>query len=907
MTNSTRTVAILGRFTAPVLVVAGTAILGAEAAGQSMRPAADRTARVFVQEADETLPPIIEDRSRIDTYELATLDLPAGLPFGFSVEVPFEGSIVDLDLTALSIRSESFRLFVDHGDGTLVDTPAELPRTYRGAADEPGSLVSASLLDDGLHAIVYREDRSELVIQPASVFGLDLPAGTHVIYDSAAASAEGHCGNDLYDLPGNPAPEGPPPPSGDGGVAGGTLELVELGIEADYEFFQRNSSSVATTLNDLELVMNNIDTIYNRDVNIAYELTTIVIRSDSNDPYTSSTIDGRLNQFVNVWGSSPENEILRDHAHMFSGFNFSGGTIGLAYVGVICNASAYYGVSESRYTSNLTFRTSLTAHELGHNWSSQHCDSNTPCHIMCSSNGGCNGISGSNLKFGNAAQNQIINHRNSRSCLIDLGDSIVPPFLDQFEASPNNQNWIHQNGVSVNTVGTNEPSGTRSLNLDATSGNLYGDDEIRTNEVVLNVPQAFVSYYYQHKGVESGESLFVEYQNQGNDWVVIGEHVSDGVDMTDYTFVQIELPSAARYNGVRFRIRVDVNQSNDDWFVDDFSISEGPTSTVENDECDSPTAITSNTTVFSTEGATSSGIDDTLSCSSSSGPAVDADIWFSYVATCTGPLEFSTCGAADFDARLSLYLADSGCPSSGTAPLACSDDDCGDQPFVSTFGIAGASYLLRIGSSDGSTGSGILTVDCGGFPAPPNDECDGAETVATGATPISTLGATSSGIDSALFCSSSSGPTVQADVWFLYTADCTGELSIATCGVDFDSRVDVYQAASGCPSSGDGPVVCGDDVGCGDDVLVTTLALEGTQYLIRIGSPDGTTGSGDLLIACEPFEEPCPEDLNGDGEVNGADLGLLLGAWGNANGDLNGDGVTNGADLGLMLGAWGGC
>lgn len=48
-------------------------------------------------------------------------------------------------------------------------------------------------------------------------------------------------------------------------------------------------------------------------------------------------------------------------------------------------------------------------------------------------------------------------------------------------------------------------------------------------------------------------------------------------------------------------------------------------------------------------------------------------------------------------------------------------------------------------------------------------------------------------------------------------------------------------------------------------------------------------------------------DLNGDGIVNGADLGLLLGSWGVCGGcpaDLNGDGIVNGADLGLMLGAW---
>ena len=57
-------------------------------------------------------------------------------------------------------------------------------------------------------------------------------------------------------------------------------------------------------------------------------------------------------------------------------------------------------------------------------------------------------------------------------------------------------------------------------------------------------------------------------------------------------------------------------------------------------------------------------------------------------------------------------------------------------------------------------------------------------------------------------------------------------------------------------------------------------------------------------------EEPSsPEDLNGDGQVDGSDLGLLFAAWGECKGcpeDLNGDGQVDGSDLGLLFAAWGG-
>ena len=47
-------------------------------------------------------------------------------------------------------------------------------------------------------------------------------------------------------------------------------------------------------------------------------------------------------------------------------------------------------------------------------------------------------------------------------------------------------------------------------------------------------------------------------------------------------------------------------------------------------------------------------------------------------------------------------------------------------------------------------------------------------------------------------------------------------------------------------------------------------------------------------------------DLNGDGAVDGADLAILLGAWGTSDpaADLDQSGSVDGADLAMLLGAW---
>lgn len=76
-------------------------------------------------------------------------------------------------------------------------------------------------------------------------------------------------------------------------------------------------------------------------------------------------------------------------------------------------------------------------------------------------------------------------------------------------------------------------------------------------------------------------------------------------------------------------------------------------------------------------------------------------------------------------------------------------------------------------------------------------------------------------------------------------------------------------------------------------LLVTGAFGEGSissnlnAHLVALGTPASIVG-----------------DFNGDGVVNGADLGALLAVWGTSGGDLDGDGTTGGSDLGILLTNW---
>ncbi|MCK4872579.1 MAG: hypothetical protein KAS72_07625 [Phycisphaerales bacterium] len=97
------------------------------------------------------------------------------------------------------------------------------------------------------------------------------------------------------------------------------------------------------------------------------------------------------------------------------------------------------------------------------------------------------------------------------------------------------------------------------------------------------------------------------------------------------------------------------------------------------------------------------------------------------------------------------------------------------------------------------------------------------------------------------------------------------------------------------------------------------MFLDGTIRLswLDVAANDGivglSRGTGDPvdyqemdLSSANPCDDPCAGDLDGDNDVDQADLGILLGAYGVSDvGDLDGDGETGQADLGILLSTYG--
>jgi V8-like Glu-specific endopeptidase len=121
-----------------------------------------------------------------------------------------------------------------------------------------------------------------------------------------------------------------------------------------------------------------------------------------------------------------------------------------------------------------------------------------------------------------------------------------------------------------------------------------------------------------------------------------------------------------------------------------------------------------------------------------------------------------------------------------------------------------------------------------------NDECAGAVVLVEGTNgPFSNVGSTTS---------APIWPCVTGgnDLWFSYTADCNGTLTVSTCtGTNFDSTLQIFSGSCASLTS----LACNDDA-CSVQSQVQVAATVGTTFLIRVGGFGGATGTFSVVVDC---------------------------------------------------------
>jgi len=152
---------------------------------------------------------------------------------------------------------------------------------------------------------------------------------------------------------------------------------------------------------------------------------------------------------------------------------------------------------------------------------------------------------------------------------------------------------------------------------------------------------------------------------------------------------------------------------------------------------------------------------------------------------------------------------------------------------------------------DGDGDTDCADADCVGDPscAPPpvNDDCVDAANLVEGSYTLTTLGATTDG-------PTNCGGSLLNDVWFMYSATCSGIVTLTTCGTtDFNPQMAIYPGTSACPPATDSEIACdaGSCIGSGEPEIFLD-AVAGEDYLIQFGGFNGERGDATLTISCPP-------------------------------------------------------
>lgn len=170
-----------------------------------------------------------------------------------------------------------------------------------------------------------------------------------------------------------------------------------------------------------------------------------------------------------------------------------------------------------------------------------------------------------------------------RTCQVlstSLGIPTAIPWFDQFTSTTlSPTKWIRNIGpANVNNLALNEPSPPYSLNLDAYS---TGGDEVRSQLIDLSQDSLVVlSYFWQRGGSadppDANSTLQIQFVNPANQWQSLKEYTGNGRSDSIFSFEEIVLPKEAYHNAFQLKLKssgFNTTAFNDDWFIDDISIS----------------------------------------------------------------------------------------------------------------------------------------------------------------------------------------------------------------------------------------------------------------------------------------------------------------------------------------------
>jgi hypothetical protein len=232
-----------------------------------------------------------------------------------------------------------------------------------------------------------------------------------------------------------------------------------------------------------------------------------------------------------------------------------------------------------------------------------------------------------------------------------------------------------------------------------------------------------------------------------------------------------------------------------------------------------------------------------------------ASVWWTWTAPTNGTVTLTTTNS-DFDTLLAVYTGDS---ISNLVPVAGNDDYFSLQSGLNFIATAGRAYQFAVDGFKGAMGSLFLSLELAPsspIPPPPNDAFAN-RTVLSGKnvrTTGSSIGATKEAGEP-----KHAGNSGGSSVWWTWTAQTSGEVTLTTTNSDFDTVLAVYSGSSVSTLS---LVTSDDDSGTDGTSSLTFTAGMGEVYQIAVDGFGGAFGSIALSLSSAPEPNNPPVAVN---------------------------------------------
>ena len=287
-----------------------------------------------------------------------------------TIPSPYGEGTIELDLFRSNVISEDYSLMVSGEEG-LVENYGSTVIPLRGLiSDRPETRVNV-VVDKNFFFACIDDGKDVYYYEPLSLHGGDPNGSDVVLYkDANVKPTASTCGSTALSR------EIDKSRIQDTYRAGECFE-VEYAVASDYEMYQSFGNSVSSVEAFVISITDLMNTNYETDFDD--ELRHIVVQqvvstSNNGDLWLTggapSAIDELLDEFTD-WAPSGFSA-NHDIGSLWTGYDLSGNTVGIAWVGAVCTF-VRYNVLEY-FDNNMNSLRVLVAHEIGHNYNASHDD-----------------------------------------------------------------------------------------------------------------------------------------------------------------------------------------------------------------------------------------------------------------------------------------------------------------------------------------------------------------------------------------------------------------------------------------------------------------------------------------------------------------------------------------------------